>query len=225
MVNAVHLQLLQKQAQEQEPPVPAEPAPKPALAALPALADAAAALDEGEGSIDGEPCDDGELEARAREIDPPAYWGGSREEEQDDDWDAYAWEYQGPWRIGRSGWTEEEWDAWAEAWDPEEEKAQALLAEKGGKPETSATRPVATPTRPETLPVPALRRLPSNSDLSVPDSNATTLVMGGHPASPPPSVPPPMPSRDESPTAAIVNSTTHKREYMRLVPYSALPML
>ena len=211
MVDRVHWQLLQKQATTTlaSPDPLSKPTPKPAplSAPMPAIADTpAAALDE-EG-IDGEPLSEDEVQSRAREIDPAALWGG--EEEVDPEWEA--WNSQGPWEIGVSGWTEEEWDAWAEAWDPEEEKAQATLAAKA---EARTSRPVATPTHTEGTPVPALRRLPSNSNLSV-ASDATTLVMGAPP-------PPDMPPLDECPTAAaIVNSTTHKREYMRLVSYSAL---
>ena len=90
----------------------------------------------------------------------------------------------------------------------EKSKQQALLNPK----------PVATPARADFRPEDVLRRL--RSSVSESSSLPTTAVMSPakRPETPPSSMPRAV-ADQPLPPAPVINSTTHKREYMRLVPW------
>ena len=90
----------------------------------------------------------------------------------------------------------------------EKAKQQALLKPK----------PVATPARADFRPEDVLRRL--RSTVSESSSLPTTAVMSPapRPETPPASMPCAV-ADQPLPPAPVINSTTHKREYMRLVPW------
>ena len=179
--------------------------------------------------------DEEERRELAADLVPPAFFAGEESaEEEDEMWDDEVME---EW-FKFKGWTEfpyydwssmESWQAWS--WGGENSKPLGWHEENGdwqneaddsedkGK-EALASRPIATPVRAASAaakPDP-LRRLPSSSSLQAPPSEATTLPMPGAVVDVP----------DASSAAAMagddlrINSTTHKREYMRLVDASAI---
>ena len=178
--------------------------------------------------------DEEERRALAAELVPAAYFAGEEgDEEEDEMWDDEVmeeWFKFKSWPFPTKDW--KSWEAWnwggknSESWAWHEESGdwenEADDNEKKGKSCREGhlpSRPVATPVRAASTaakPEP-LHRLPSNSSLKAPHSE-TTLVMPGH-----------VWEESPAPTAAAIagddlriNSTTHKREYMRLVDASAM---
>ena len=157
--------------------------------------------EEGTGEVE-EPQKRPSLSPSEEEACAAAYWAGEEEDENEqeeggEDWEEWdekeeeSEEKEGEENEEKEGEENEEEDA------DEGEDRQLEQHEKKQKGVT-LTVPVATPAR-AALALPDLKRLASSSSLNAPPTEAT--------------VP------DESvaaPAAPVINSTTHKREYMRL---------
>ena len=200
------LKLVQSEvAGKPETPKPAAPA-EPAHVHEDAEDDAEAAWDawDEEGEADAgeveEPKNRPSLSLSEEEACGAAYWAGEEAEENEQEEgneDGEEWDEKDDANDEDEGEENEEEE---DAMDDEGEDRQLEEHEKM-KNGVTHTKPVATPARAAlALPNgPNLKRLASSSSLNAPTTEATVPDESA-----------------EAPTAAIVNSTTHKREYMRL---------
>ena len=233
----------------------AKRSPSKPLAALPALPPDDATLappplrpPTPEASDDEEDEDDRSAEACL--VVQPAVWAG---EEGDDGYvsptESDMWDEWFRWKAMKGEdchWDEAGWPLDDESWENQEAYDPALTCEEAGKlmadPKcTSSSIPVPTPVRavtfapgsptqllpkatddeeetPQKTPPPCLRRQNAELTLKTP-SEASTQVWTPEPAR----------GSDGSEVASVgpvrVNSTTHKKEYMRLVDYSVMHVL
>ena len=135
------------------------------------------------------------------ELEDEQEWNEGEQEWDGESWagsqDLEAWEYQEDWEE----WVKGRYDGEELSHDEEEDANESLdkACDKALKADACSKRPVATPARTG----PPLHRLPGTLDLK-PPSETTTVVestlreLGG------------------DGDAVVVNSTTHKKEYMRL---------